>query len=153
MRCLVCGSDDLRRAEYKTGDVRAPAFECGRCHAIHLDEIAASSEEDRESVRRAVAARQAAVSPFESATVRVPAGLTIEDVDAVCSEANLVLAEARVCLDWLAQSSTEGDSAKAIADATDAVRRIGTLVDDLARRCAKAAKSEQSRGGARTKLG
>jgi hypothetical protein len=153
MRCLVCGSDDLKRAEYKTGDVRAPAFECGRCHAIHLDEVAASSDEDRESVRRAVAARQAAVSPFESATVRVSSSLTIDDVDAVCSEAHLVIAEARVCLDWLAQSPPDTNSAKAVADTMDAMHRLGALMDDLARRCAKASKSEQSRAGGRSKLG
>ena len=153
MRCLVCGSDDLRPAEYKTADVRAPAFECGRCHAIQLDEVAASSEKDRESVRRAVAARKAAVSPFESATLRVPYSLTIGDVDAVCSEANLVLAEARVCLDWLAQARPDESSAKAVSDARDAMRRLGALIEDLGRRCAKASKSEQSRAGARTKLG
>jgi hypothetical protein len=153
MRCLVCGSDDLRQAEYKTGSVRAPAFECGRCHAIQLDEVAASSEEDRESVRLAVAARQAAVSPFESATMRTARHLTIEEVDAVCSEASLVLAEARVCLDSLAQSpSADPGSAKAVADASDAIRRLDTLVEDLARRCDKAAKADRARGG-QTKLG
>ncbi len=65
MLCHVCGGDRFAEVEYTTtAKVRAPAFECTRCHAIALDESAARSEEERESVRLAKAARAAeAVAP------------------------------------------------------------------------------------------
>lgn len=46
-------------SEYRTGSVRAPARECAICHALVLDEQAATSEEERDSVRLAAAARAA----------------------------------------------------------------------------------------------
>ncbi len=46
-------------SEYCAGSVRAPAMECAHCHALLLDEAAATSEQERESVRMAVAARAA----------------------------------------------------------------------------------------------
>jgi hypothetical protein len=59
MRCNICGGDRLTASEYRTGSVRAPAMECVACHAIVLDESLATSEQERDSVRLAVAARAA----------------------------------------------------------------------------------------------
>ena len=46
-------------SEYRTDSVRAPARECAVCHALVLDEEAATSQEERDSVRVAAAARAA----------------------------------------------------------------------------------------------
>ena len=59
MRCLICGGDVFILSEYRTDTVRAPARECAICHALVLDEEAATSEEERDSVRLAAAARAA----------------------------------------------------------------------------------------------
>ncbi len=59
MRCDVCGSESLTATEYCAGSVRAPAMECTRCHAIVLDEAVATSDQERDSVRMAVAVRAA----------------------------------------------------------------------------------------------
>jgi hypothetical protein len=59
MCCNICGGDNFIASEYWTDDVRAPARECATCHALVLDETAASSEQERDSVRLAVAARAA----------------------------------------------------------------------------------------------
>ena len=57
MLCNVCGCSDFLPAEYKSEIARAPALECARCHALVLDEGAAATEEERESVKLAKAIR------------------------------------------------------------------------------------------------
>jgi hypothetical protein len=57
MVCTTCGGVRFDRSEYRTGEVNAPAFECIECHTLNLDESAANSDEERESVRQAKAAR------------------------------------------------------------------------------------------------
>src|SRR5580692_11401262 len=60
MICSVCGSTAFRTTEYTSGrDVArsAPALECLGCGAISLREEAAASEEERESVKIAIALR------------------------------------------------------------------------------------------------
>jgi hypothetical protein len=59
VKCSVCGSDRFIASEYKMDGGKAPALECVRCHALNLDEAAASSDEERDCVRLAVAARAA----------------------------------------------------------------------------------------------
>lgn len=59
MRCNICGCESLTATEYCAGSVRAPAMECSQCHAIVLDESVATSDEERDSVRMAVAVRAA----------------------------------------------------------------------------------------------
>ena len=53
--CEVCGWDRFERAEYASEVGTAPAFECVRCGAIALSEDAATTEEERTSVRVAIA--------------------------------------------------------------------------------------------------
>jgi hypothetical protein len=60
MVCNVCGSRAFNATEYRTGPDaahRAPAFECRGCGAISLGEEAAASDEERDSVRVAIALR------------------------------------------------------------------------------------------------
>lgn len=59
MRCSVCQGESFIASEYILDDRRAPAVECTRCHALDLDEAMARSQEERDSVRLAVAARAA----------------------------------------------------------------------------------------------
>jgi hypothetical protein len=79
MRCNVCGGENLTAVEYRAGSIRAPAMECDKCHAIVLDEAAATSEEERDSVRLAKAARAA------QSAVELPEGhwvdVDVEEVD------------------------------------------------------------------------
>jgi hypothetical protein len=60
MKCTVCGGDRFVNSEYQMDTGSAPALECVSCGALNLDESAAQSEEDRASVRLAVAVRAAA---------------------------------------------------------------------------------------------
>jgi hypothetical protein len=60
MICNICGSRTFAITEYRQGGqaaLRAPAFECRGCGAINLGEEAAASDEERESVRLAIARR------------------------------------------------------------------------------------------------
>ncbi len=57
--CEVCGWDRFMRSEYASEIGKVPAFECVRCRAIALTEDAASTEEERISVRLAIAIRDA----------------------------------------------------------------------------------------------
>jgi hypothetical protein len=59
MRCDVCGGTGFTATEYRTGEMSAPAMECIRCHAIVLEEGAARTKEERESVKIAIAMRAA----------------------------------------------------------------------------------------------
>jgi hypothetical protein len=56
--CNVCGSDRLAKTKYRTpSGVQAPAWECQSCLAIILHDSAAQSDDERDSVRLAKAAR------------------------------------------------------------------------------------------------
>jgi hypothetical protein len=57
MICRNCRGERFTIREYKTSKVRAPALECETCGVLDLDEAAAASEDERESVRLAKAAR------------------------------------------------------------------------------------------------
>ncbi len=58
MVCNVCGSSRLGKGRYRTpSGVMAPAWECRDCLAILLDDSVAESEDERDSVRIAKAAR------------------------------------------------------------------------------------------------
>lgn len=61
MVCNVCGANNFTTVEYRTGSIRAPAFECARCKALSLDESAAGSREELDSVR-IVAAKRAVIA-------------------------------------------------------------------------------------------
>ncbi len=57
--CDVCGGREFVAAEYTSEVGRAPAFKCARCGALHLSVDAASSEDERDSIKRAQALREA----------------------------------------------------------------------------------------------
>jgi hypothetical protein len=59
MKCGVCGGTKFVSTEYKTGEMNAPALECSTCLAIVLEECVARTEEERESVKTAIALRAA----------------------------------------------------------------------------------------------
>src|SRR5437868_5779201 len=144
MKCRVCGHDGLGEAEYRTGTVRAPALECKRCHAIQLDEGIATSAEERDSVRRAVAARMNAMHS-DSGTYRTDSGaLSASIVDSTVSQVDVVLAEIRVALEFCSQM-TDGELGKAVADAQGGIQRIETIMADLGRQCEEANRREADR--------
>ena len=62
MVCALCGATQFVAAEYKLDSGWAPALQCANCGALELDEALARSEEERESVRLAKAARDAQVT-------------------------------------------------------------------------------------------
>jgi len=66
MRCKNCGEREFLPAEYRSGGVSAPAIECAHCHVLNLDEEAAHTEEERDSVRLAVALRVAVIEEAAS---------------------------------------------------------------------------------------
>ena len=73
MVCNICGSRAFSVTEYRSrgdGACRAPAFACRDCGAIGLGEEAAASDEERESVKIAIAMR--ARVNFESRPPRAP---------------------------------------------------------------------------------
>src|SRR5947209_6522911 len=53
------GCEDLVQAEYVTELGRAPALECVQCRALNLNVVAAKDEEERDSVKLAIAVREA----------------------------------------------------------------------------------------------
>jgi hypothetical protein len=59
MRCTVCGGSQFVATEYKTGEMTAPAMECATCLAIVLEEGVARTDEERSSVKIAIALRAA----------------------------------------------------------------------------------------------
>jgi hypothetical protein len=59
MVCDICGGSTFVAAEYRAEGVVAPARECAQCKALVLDEAVATSQEERDSVRIAAAARAA----------------------------------------------------------------------------------------------
>jgi len=66
MQCPVCRTTAGFSASdyvmpYQSGTVRAPALECLACGAIVLDEIAAHTDKDLESVRQAQVVRLALI--------------------------------------------------------------------------------------------
>lgn len=67
MVCTVCSGTRFVSAEYNTGEAHrsrpAPALECVTCHAVFLEEGIARTEEERASVKIAIALRAAAQEP------------------------------------------------------------------------------------------
>jgi len=59
MKCSVCGGTEFTATEYKTGETSAPALECVRCSAIVLEAGVARTDEERASVKQAIALRAA----------------------------------------------------------------------------------------------
>jgi hypothetical protein len=59
VRCNICECVDFLPAEYASELGHAPALECACCHALVLDEDAAATESERDSVKLAVAVRAA----------------------------------------------------------------------------------------------
>ncbi len=57
MRCSNCDGREFTNTEYRMPGVRAPAVECTNCHVLHLSESTVFSDEDRESVKMAIAER------------------------------------------------------------------------------------------------
>jgi hypothetical protein len=58
MVCNVCGNRVFRNSEYRvSGACKAPALDCAACGALNLSEEAATSTEERESVKVAIAVR------------------------------------------------------------------------------------------------
>jgi hypothetical protein len=57
MRCTNCGGSELERAEYKMSSGRAPAWSCSKCSTLLLDPDLARTDEERDSVRLAIAER------------------------------------------------------------------------------------------------
>jgi hypothetical protein len=57
--CDVCGDDRFERVEYASEVGTVPAFACARCGDIVLSMDAAKTEEERSSVRIAIAVRNA----------------------------------------------------------------------------------------------
>jgi hypothetical protein len=66
MLCEVCGDDRFDRVEYPSGISTVPAFACVRCGEMVLSEDAAKTEEERSSVRIAIAARAVTYAGPES---------------------------------------------------------------------------------------
>jgi hypothetical protein len=75
MRCTVCGGSHFAATEYNTGDgahrVAAPALECTKCKAIVLEEHVARTQEERESVKMAIAMRSA-IQEAQASTTKEP---------------------------------------------------------------------------------
>jgi hypothetical protein len=62
VRCSVCASGSFDATQYRLDDGgTVPALHCVACRALILDENAADSDEERASVRFAIAQRQAAI--------------------------------------------------------------------------------------------
>jgi hypothetical protein len=74
---------------------------------------------------------------YGSGTFPVARGPATLDVERACNEVDLALAEAAVCLDFLAEV-TSGESEWAVSDAQIALQRIGASVDRLRETCARA---------------
>ena len=59
MVCTVCGNERLSAMEYRLGEAQTcPAMSCDACGAIRLEEDAAQTDEERESVREAISTRK-----------------------------------------------------------------------------------------------
>ena len=57
MSCNVCDNKEFTTAEYRMDSCRAPALECTSCGALNLSERAANTQEERDSVKMAIAVR------------------------------------------------------------------------------------------------
>jgi hypothetical protein len=144
MRCKVCGHDEMVPTEYRSAEISAPALECVRCQAINLDERAAKSEKDLDSVRKAVAARRAVGDLFDPRLHRAPAGfIAAAEVEAAITEVDVSLAAARFAL----ASLTSGSSPRALVEAQHAVQHIADVLDDLGRKCAHASQPRDAAAG------
>ena len=131
MGCSVCGHETLVETEYRTGGVNARALECASCRAISLDERAARSARDLDSVRQAIAARQLAGTTHDAAKPWAsPGNIPRRPVDSALNELEILIAEARSAVDIVAQTA-QGISRDAATDVQRTLQRIGALVGDL----------------------
>ncbi len=64
LHCEVCEGGDFVEAEYASEAGRAPALKCTRCGALNLKPEAARTEEERDSVKTAIAVRNAIAREF-----------------------------------------------------------------------------------------
>jgi hypothetical protein len=151
VRCTICGHTELREIEYKAGGVRAPALECRRCRAINLDERAGSSDEGRESIRQAMAVRQAATYVDAAAAETQSRPISASRIDVTISEIDALLARALVGLEFLVHATPDAQSqARArIARAQQVIQRMAVVADELGRECADSTTREPAaKGGA-----
>ncbi|HSY21763.1 MAG TPA: hypothetical protein VK841_06595 [Polyangiaceae bacterium] len=130
MGCSVCGHETLVETEYRTGGVSARALECASCRAISLDERAARSARDLDSVRQAIAARQLAGTTHDAKPSASPGNIPRRPVDSALNELEILIAEARSAVDIVAQTA-HGLSRDAATDVQRTLQRIGALVGDL----------------------
>ncbi|HLK37420.1 MAG TPA: hypothetical protein VKU41_11760 [Polyangiaceae bacterium] len=72
MICTVCRCRSFTRSEYHTAGCTAPAMSCDGCGALNLGEEVATTEEERDSVRLAVAMRASIVASFHDAASANP---------------------------------------------------------------------------------
>jgi hypothetical protein len=149
VRCTICGHTELVEIEYRAAGVRAPALECRRCHAINLDERAGASDEGRESIRHAMAARQAATYVDAAAAEGPSRTISASHVDVTISEIDALLARALVGLEFLARSTRDPQSMARVARAQEIIQRMAAVADELGKECAKStARGPAARGGA-----
>jgi hypothetical protein len=84
------------------------------------------------------------MADVESGTYVVSRELSVVEVEEVCSEVDIALAEALACLDFLGHLST-GDSGRAVLDAHVALVRVADAIEGLKTSCARAAAAYPSR--------
>ena len=73
----------------------------------------------------------------ESGTHRVARGPSVLEVEWACGEADIALAEALACLDFLAPLAT-GDPGRAVVDAQAALVRVAAAIGELKVCCERA---------------
>jgi hypothetical protein len=111
-------------------------------HGDALELIENGSKEDLRSARRGPATAAASSFAAESGTHRVSNGLSASIVENACVAIDEAVAELHMCLGFLEEVVTRGESAKAVVDARSAARRIDGLIDGLRKRCGGATKGE-----------
>ncbi len=76
------------------------------------------------------------MADVESGTHAISRGLSVLEVEQACDDADVALAEAAACLDFLSQLGAEDqDSARALVDARIAVVRVSAAVAALRTGC------------------
>jgi hypothetical protein len=114
-------------------------------HGDALELIEKGSKEGLRSARGGSAGAAFSLTPAESGTHRVSDGLSASVVEEVCVAVGEAVAELHMCLDFLEEVITAGESAKAVSDARRAARRVDGLIDGLMKRCGGARKGDVPR--------
>jgi hypothetical protein len=121
-------------------------------HVNAIDLVESNSEANMKAARiverTARPAPPSSPPPAESGTHQISAGLSVADVERTCAEIEVAVAELRLCLDFLKEVITWGESAKAVSDARVSARRVDNLVEDLGQRCAVATRTRNKRATA-----